>query len=101
MPSEIREHQIASKGDSQGADGQPIQPVSQIDGIGGPDNNEYNQGDVAQTQVRSHLFEKGYGQMGIKPGIDMECDGDEEGRYDLKGELPGHAESATVFSGDF
>ena len=84
MPGQICKNHIASESDYKGADCEPIQAVSQIDGIGGPNDNKDGQCYVSQAEVRRYCFEKRQVQSRIESWIIIEGQGHEEGRQDLK-----------------
>ena len=62
-PHRIGNHAKRGCGDHHGHDGQAIQTIGQVDGIGAAHNHNHGKGDKDIAQIDQHIFEHRHGQL--------------------------------------
>ena len=72
VSGDIGEHHIGGGHDNERADGQSVQAVGEIDGIGCAHDDENREKDIAPSQVRLHIFEKRHRYLGGKVRMGVE-----------------------------
>ena len=63
----IGNHPEGGRGDHHRHDGQPVQPVGQVDGIGRADDDDHPEGHKEQAHVDQHVLEERHGQRVGQP----------------------------------
>ena len=96
MARRVGEDGVRPAGDHDGADGEPVEPVGQVDGVGGADDHQRAEGDVPEAEVRPHVLQERHGELPPVSGAAVERHRRGPGDRELAGEAQPSRESLRV-----
>ena len=64
VPAQVHDYGVCRRGDADQPDGQTVQAVGQVDGVGRADDDDHDKRNVEPAQVDEQLLHERHGQMG-------------------------------------
>jgi hypothetical protein len=82
----VGEEQIGHEAGNGRTDGQPVQPVGEIDGIGRADDDEGGKQNIPEPQIGQNGFEKGNRYVGCEIRLNVQDETDKQCQQNLPGQ---------------
>ena len=87
MPGDISKNHIRGCGNNDRPDGEAIQSIREVNGIGRSYDHQDSKCDITRTQVRGYVFEKRNGHPGVEVRVQIEQQADNNRQDCLGGKL--------------